>query len=314
MTLTSNITPTPLPKVAIVVPYFGAAPAWLPFFLASCATNPAFDWILFTDFDLPDAPPNVTHVQLSLDEYVALCEERLSIDLSAARNDPYKLTDLKPVIGYVHEERLAGYDYWAWGDLDVVYGDLEESFKDQLGTYDVISCHTYLLSGHLAFFRNTKSMRGLFSGFPNWRGAMTSSVHHAFDEKVMTQLFFTGLPDRRMFMFAPLVVPRVVVNGQEIVAHFSERFSTFNRPQLLPDGRLGRVEEWVWRKGVLTADGLPQTSLAYAHFSSWATGRYAGKKTSAPRWNKGGMQIDPALAAPYDGFRITENGFFALAD
>lgn len=303
-----------LPKTAIVIPYFGAPPPWLPFFLASCARNPGFDWFLFTDFDLGEAPDNVHHVSISMDAYVGLCEEKLKLDLSEVRKDPYKLTDLKPVVGYVHSERLAEYDYWGYGDLDVVYGDLAAAYGPQLGLHDVISSHTYLLSGHLAFFRNTRSMRGLFSGFPKWREAMASPLHQAFDEKVMTQLFFQGMPDRRMFLFAPLFVSRVKVNGQEVTGHFCERFTTFNRPRLLPDGRLGRVEEWVWCDGVLTADALPDASLAYAHFSAWASGRYAGQRTGAKPWNKGGMEIDPSLAAPYDAFRITETGFHALAD
>lgn len=305
--------PENLHRTAIVVSHFGAPPPWFPFFLASCEANPSFEWILYSDFEVMGAPTNVTHEKLSLSDYVAMFEEKLGIDLSAARRDAYKICDMRPAIGYVLADRLAGYDYWGYGDLDVVYGDLAAHFGPQLGTFDVISTHTYLLSGHLVFFRNTKTLRGLFSALPDWRRLMSSAVHVAFDEKQMSQFFFQGMPDRRLFLFAPLFIPRIMVNGEEIVGHFEERFSTFNRPRLLPNGHIGRVEEWVWRDGILTADALLEESLAYAHFSAWASGRYALQRTGAKSWNKGGMEIDPSLSVPYQAFRITETGFHAPA-
>lgn len=302
---------TPLPKVVILIVHFGAAPPWLPFFLRSCAANPAFDWVLFSDFEISDPPENVKHCRMTLDDFVSQIEAGLDLELAAIRKDPYKLNDIKPMLAHVFGDLVAPYDYWGWGDLDVVYGDLTEHFAPQLGRYDVISCHTYLLSGHLAFFRNTQRVRSLFSCFPNWREILTLPTNQAFDENVMTTLFFTDQPDRRLFYFAPLFCPKVLVNDAELTGHFSERFSTFNRPRLLPNGTVGTVEEWYWRDGKLTADAMGDTSLAYAHLSNWNSGRYSRAAKRKP-WSKGGMHRDPALVAPLDAFRINAQGFYLL--
>ena len=299
-------------STAIIVPYFGEAPPWLPFFLKSCERNPGFDWILFSDFDLGSAPENVRHHRQSFDEFVTALEEGLELNLDVVRKDSYKLTDLKPMLGHVFADILKPFDYWGWGDLDVIYGDLRKHFGSQLGQFDVISCHTYLLSGHLAFLRNTQTMRSLFSCFGNWRKIVTLPTHQSFDESIMSMLFFRDHPDRQAFFNAPLFLPTALVNGIDISAHFSERFSTFNRPRLLPNGRIGLVEEWYWDHGRLTSDAMGDRSLAYAHFSNWNTGRYAKGKVRRIPWTKGGMTIDERLKPPFDAFRINANGFFSM--
>lgn len=302
-----------LPKVVILIVHFGDAPPWMPFFLRSCAANPAFDWILFSDFDISDAPPNVCHHKMSLDAFVSKVEAELDLELSVIRKDPYKLNDVKPMLAHVFADQVEPYDYWGWGDLDVVYGDLAEHFAPQLGLYDVISCHTYLLSGHFALFRNTHRVRTLFSCFPNWSEILALPTNQAFDENIMTTLFFADQPDRRMFYFAPMFRPSVMVDDAELTGHFSERFSTFNRPRLLPDGTVGVVKEWYWRDGKLTSDAIGDRSLAYAHFSNWNSGRYSRAQKRKP-WSKGGMQIDPSLSKPLNAFRINSDGFFAIKD
>ena len=301
-------------KVGIVIPYFGSAPPWLPFFLRSCQANPGFDWILFTDFDIGPAPNNVHHYQVTFDEFVSKLEAGLDLKLDIIRKDSYKLTDLKPMLGHVFSELLEPYDYWGWGDMDVVYGNLDEHFGQQLGQYDVISCHTYLLSGHLAFLRNTKTLRSLFSCFPKWRSLVVLPTHQAFDENIMSALFFADQPDRRAFLYAPLYLPTVVVNDEELTAHFSERYSTFNRPWLLPDGKMGTIDEWYWKDGKLTGDATGDASLAYAHFSHWHSGRYSKDKKRRLPWSKGGMHHDSSLAIPLNSFRINADGFFAVAE
>lgn len=301
-------------KVGIIIPFFGEAPPWLPFFLRSCASNPGFEWIIFSDFDLDSAPENVRHNQISFDDFVILLEESLDLKLDVIRTDSYKLTDLKPMFGHVFAEMIDSYDYWGWGDLDVIYGDLDEHFSQQLGKFDVISCHTYLLSGHLTILRNNRTLRSLFSCFENWRDIIALPTHQSFDENMMSMLFFRDHPDRRAFYNAPLFLPTIVVNGDEISAHFSERYSTFNQPRLLPNGKMGTVDEWYWQNGKLTSDAMENMPHAYAHFSNWNTGRYASDRSRRTPWTKGGMQIGDGLLAPYDKFRINSDGFFKLQD
>jgi hypothetical protein len=237
----------------------------------------------------------------------------LSVDLSRVRGDAYKVCEVRPMMGLVFEDMLRDYDYWGYGDLDVIYGDLAANFGAQLGQYDVITSHTYLLAGHFSLFRNTSTLRALFSCLPSWREVIASPLHHAFDEKVMSTLFFQGMPDRQHYRYAPLYCPKIVVNGETLHGHFCEKYTcSINRLHLFPDGSMGRTEAWFWRDGVLSSDKMPNASLAYAHFATWNTARYAHDGERRLPWVKGGMVLDLDLHGPIKAFRINAQGFHGL--
>ena len=146
-------------SIRFVIPYFGCWPFWMDFFLAGCARNPDIDWLFFTDCGIPqNVPDNVTFIEISYSDYCALVSERLGIDFSPA--DSYKLCDIKPAFGYIHAEHLDGYDFWAFGDVDVVYGNLRKYFTaNRLATKDLFATHARRISGHLCLLRNTPTMR-----------------------------------------------------------------------------------------------------------------------------------------------------------
>jgi hypothetical protein len=105
-------------KIAILIPYFGAWPAWIDFFVESCRANSTIDWILFSDSDPPEnQAPNVNHVKCRFEEYKAVLSEALGSDLSAI--EPYKICDFRPALGFVHGEMLGSYDFIGTGDLDI---------------------------------------------------------------------------------------------------------------------------------------------------------------------------------------------------
>ena len=99
----------------------------MPFFLESCRRNTDIDWLLFSDCGIPETlPPNVTVETMTFSDYCALVSRRLNIDFAPAA--AYKLCDIKPALGHIHADRLQGYDFWAFGDIDLVYGDLRSYF------------------------------------------------------------------------------------------------------------------------------------------------------------------------------------------
>ena len=70
-------------KLAILIPYFGAWPAWIDFFVESCRRNSSVDWFLFSDNDPPDNRcSNVRHVRLSFADHDSLVSEALDIRFS----------------------------------------------------------------------------------------------------------------------------------------------------------------------------------------------------------------------------------------
>ncbi len=164
-------------SIRFVIPYFGSWPFWMPFFLKSCAANSTVDWLIYTDCEQPDnPPPNVVFRKISYSDYCSLVSERLGFSFNPP--SPYKLCDLKPALGFVHADDLIGYDFWAFGDIDLIYGALRKYFTEARlqGKY-LLSTHKRRVSGHLCIIRNDETMRAAFQKIPNWKKRLADHEH-----------------------------------------------------------------------------------------------------------------------------------------
>jgi len=68
------------------------------------------------------APPNLRFRSKSFADYCQLVSDRLGIDFSPTR--AYKLCDIRPALGDIHPQEIEGYDYFGYGDIDVIYGNI----------------------------------------------------------------------------------------------------------------------------------------------------------------------------------------------
>lgn len=146
-------------SILLIIPYFGQWPFWMPFFFESCRENADINWLIFSDCGAPEnLPDNVTIKTTNRTDYHQLVSERLGIQFSPS--DAYKLCDIKPALGFIHADRLEGYDFWAFGDIDVVYGNLREYFTDaRLARHQFLSTHERRVARHLCLMRNTRETR-----------------------------------------------------------------------------------------------------------------------------------------------------------
>lgn len=259
------------PRIRFLIPYFGKWPFWMPFFFQSCRYNPTVDWLFFTDCGVPpDCPPNVEIRASGYDEYRALVSARLGIDF--APSSPYKLCDLKPALGFIHADSLEGYDFWAFGDLDLVYGDLRRYFTaERLSRHDLLSTHFTRVSGHLCLLRNDRRMREAFMKVPGWRTALADPEHRAFDEKAFSKLFVKNKnwPEllRRLRRALSPALGR---------CEFVEAFSTPYARIPWTDGSFDFPKQWVWREGRLRSDRDGERDFPYLHFLVWKGQPWAG--------------------------------------
>jgi hypothetical protein len=169
------------PKVRILLPYFGKWPKYLPLYLDGCRRNPDFEFLFITDCPHVDASENVRFVEFTLQEVKALAEEALSITIALDR--PFKLCDLRPAFGLIFKDYLEDCDFWGWGDIDCVYGNLARyASHETLASIDVFSCRKEYLSGVFTLIRNSKEMNYLFQESPDWKRAFSASTYFAFDE------------------------------------------------------------------------------------------------------------------------------------
>lgn len=136
-------------RACIIIPYFGKFPKTIEPFIRSCEYNKNFQWLFFTDDRSADLKrDNIDVVYCHLEDIQKLVEKKLQ--MSAALRGPYKLCDYRPAFGVIFEDYLKGFDFWGYGDTDLVYGDLRNFITDEIfDSYDKIyPC------GHLSLYRN----------------------------------------------------------------------------------------------------------------------------------------------------------------
>jgi hypothetical protein len=253
-----------LPRICFLIPYFGQWPFWMPLFLESCRRNPDIDWLLFSDCGAPDhLPENVRIQAMCYQDYCALVAHRLDIDFHPEH--PYKLCDIRPALGDIHADCLTDYDFWAFGDIDLIYGQLRDHFTAaRLARYDLISNHVRRVSGHLCLIRNTPRMRQAFKRIPNWRERFSDPQHQALDEGAFSRIFLwrKNFP-KPLFRFVGLF------NPWRRKSDFCEAYSTPNASIAWIDGSKDFPRNWFWREGRLTNDKDGAREFPYLHFLAW---------------------------------------------
>lgn len=256
-----------LSTICIVIPYFGKWPFWLIFFLASCRENATVDWLIYTDCGVPEnAPSNVKFIEITYTKYCELVSSRLGIDFNPT--NPYKLCDIKPALGFIHRDELYDYDYWAFGDIDLIYGNLRKYFKEEkLAKKQVFSTHSTRISGHLCLLKNTTDLLSAFQKVADWKQKFSTKQHLAFDEKDFSKIFIRHKNSPQWLKsLAAWKDPWLKL------AEFSEAYTTPNGRIPWVDGTYDFPTIWHWKSGELNANDVETTCTPYFHFLSWKNG------------------------------------------
>lgn len=252
------------PTIILLIPYFGKWPVWFDYFLESCRFNSSIDWLFFTDCPVPSAAPeNVRFINMSFTEYKQLVSERLGIVFNP--ESPYKLCDLKPALGYVHQADITGYDFWGFSDIDLVYGDLRSYFTtERLSKFDLYSTHARRISGHFCLMRNTAKMREAFKLINNWQQRLADPIHHALDEGAFSRIFI-----KHKNFPKPLFSLMAKLNPWRRNSEFIEAYTTPNAGLAWEDGSYNFPNIWYWREGIISNNLCPEKSYPYFHFFEW---------------------------------------------
>lgn len=173
------------PRITVVITFVGTAPFYLPAFLVSCRANPDVRWIIYTDVEMgSDLPPNVVVKTTTVAE--------LEVRFSRVVGQPVtvkarKLNDLKILSGVAFADDLRDADFWAYADLDVVWGDLRRFLTDDLlAGIDVFSSRPDKLSGHFTLFRNTPAINRAYELIPDVQARLADPQYHHLDERELT--------------------------------------------------------------------------------------------------------------------------------
>jgi hypothetical protein len=288
-------------SIVILIDYFGEWPKWFPVFLASCASNSTVNWIIRTDCEIPANPPeNVKFISISYADYVATVSKRLNINFNPAGN--YKICDVRPMYGVLYSDDIADYDYYGFGDLDVIYGDIRRFYGDDVLSFDVVSTHVGMISGHFVLFKNTEPMRQAYLRIPNWKEYLENPNSTRFDEDV-----FSGLFVRRdgMNEFDAIYQHNV---------YFKEQYSTVFNPMLWHDGMADHPDVWFWKNGVITNNRNVGRQYLYLHLMNFQSMRWTNsdcRKNHTP-WKDNPDMLFTCAGEESDGVRIEWAGIQRL--
>ena len=165
-------------KIVIIFPYFGKLPVQYKMWRESALRNPSIDFLFFTDANVEPAE-NIIVNKMLFDDFRQIAQK--AFDFPIVLDRPYKLCEYKQAYGFILNDYLKGYDFWGFGDLDLVYGDIRSFLTD-----DVLM-HKFLLGwGHLTLLHNDEDCNTYFMkhipGYQNFKKAFTTSEITFFDE------------------------------------------------------------------------------------------------------------------------------------
>src|SRR3954470_787124 len=168
-------------QALLILPYFGSFGPWFPLYLHTLARQHTLDLLLLSDAVPPALPPNARRVEMTLDRLrdLATAKRGTRVRLYRGRN----ICDLRPAYGLVFEEFTVGYSYWAFGDEDVLYGDLDRMLAPHLdGTHDLVVPGANGKSGHMTLLKNDARTNELAMKDPAFKDVLESVEHWAYDE------------------------------------------------------------------------------------------------------------------------------------
>lgn len=170
-------------EACLIIPYYGKWPIYIQHYLTSCGHNPWLNILFITDLEaVLHSPPNVSYINKSFKQVVAKAAEILKLDNLKLANT-YKLCDLRPLYAEIFKEEIKEYEYWGFGDCDLIYGNISKFIYDDFEkNIDVISFNEQRNSGSLLLLKNTKKINELYLKFENYIELLKLDKYKGVDE------------------------------------------------------------------------------------------------------------------------------------
>jgi hypothetical protein len=244
-----SIEKRPPRKIGIIAVWMGDLPSYFPVWLRTLETNSAFDFFLFTDQPVETVKPNnLKVVTMSFTELKSLIAEKLFFQVNIPH--AYKFTDFKPAYGEIFYDYLAGYDFWGYCDMDVLFGDLKKYITDDI----LLSFKKVFSRGHLTLYKNETLINAAYrSGSLDAKKILQSPDNYSFDEWFGIHRIFEalGIPQYN----------KEIMGDIRVLSTRLECSNTRNyRPQIFV------WEEGTVRQYYIEEGQLKMTELAYIHF------------------------------------------------
>lgn len=281
-------------SIVIIIVWFGELPKWFNFWLESCYTNPYIKWLIFFDgnFPLVKKNSNVQFIKMTYNDFLNKSNGALGFTM------PYpsrrRICDMRPFFGLLFKKWIKDYEYFGWGDLDVIYGNLKKFISPEILNNDIITFNKWHLSGSFTILKRKPETDNLLKiSMPDWQNSLYDILKANPRGAIVDEI--------KCFKLAP----KLKMYAEE----------SFNNP-LSPytpwrNGKFVFPKEWYWKDGRLTNDIDGDTEFLYLHFMHWKGGTWSRKCGNA-QWEKLEKIIYVSPGEEHKGFRINEKGFFPL--
>lgn len=115
-------------SIAVIVTWFGPLPVYFPAWLRSAECNSTIDFYCFFDHEFKSESSNIHIVNTTMEKEIERISEAVGekIEISNA----YKFCDLRPFFGLGYQEYIRDYSFWAYCDIDMVFGNLRHFLTD----------------------------------------------------------------------------------------------------------------------------------------------------------------------------------------
>lgn len=276
-----------MPSIIVFIPYFGKWPVWIDLFFDSVKRNPTIHFLIYTDCDTSQyAMPHVRFRNISFQDYLKEVNKKLPIVFSPP--NAYKICDLRPMFGFLHQEEFKGYDFFGWCDIDLVFGNIRNFYTDELlNSYELLSTHADRISGHFALFRNTEKHRMMFKKIYRWEEALLNPKFVGIDEWGLTRAYTDTIFDKINDKFKLNIKNKLTsfLKKQKIKRlYFREQYTTPFIPKPWLDGTLNSAQpnEWYYHQGEITNSRDKGRTFIYLHFMNFKSSQWRHDGTKAP--------------------------------
>jgi hypothetical protein len=275
-------------SILLIIPYFGQWPIWIELFADSIKRNPTVHFLIITDCEpaIFNDTLNVKVEKTTFFEYIQRFKLKLGSDIQIP--NPYKICDLRPFFGIIHEEDIKGYDFYGWTDVDILFGDIRRFYtNDILEKHEVLSSHHMRLAGHFALLRNSTNYKQIGYKIYNWKSALQNPEFVGIDEHGMTNALTMTIFDKIAEKFG-FSKNNVVLNWFRKLKtrkfYFVEQYTTpFT---LIPwiDGTVNSYQpnEWFYNQGSITNSRDGDRKFMYLHFMNFKSSKWRHDGTNAP--------------------------------
>jgi hypothetical protein len=274
-------------KIILLIPYFGKFPEWSDLFFETLKANATIDFYFFTDCEIEKyQSENIKYQKISFEDYIALVNKKGHVKFKP--QNAYKICDLRPLFGYIHEDIFKDYDFYGWTDMDILFGDIRTFYTDEiLSTYDVLSTHSIRLSGHLSLFKNNLKNRMMFRKIYKWEEALLKNEFVGIDEHGLTNAYLLTFFDKLNQKFKlniENVLSRYFAKLKRKKIFFKEQYTTPFTQIPWIDGSLNsnQPDTWYYINGEVTNNRDGSRTFIYLHFMNFKNSLWRHDGTKAP--------------------------------